>query len=421
MTNRQLASVIRAVIMARFVEPRTQQITTYPWPGREHTLPTREEAEKGIPCSTSYSTGIEDAALKGGTLLSLLAEEYDATGDAQVAEQAKTISGGLRRLGLAGDPPGFVPRWVLPDGGYYPDSSGDQHTMLPYGLWRYFRSKLATESDREVIGQIADRVMRRIAENGYCILARDGGKAHAGGAVKGPRLYGLLLAAHATGRGEEWLRAYERLFAQDQGQSMRHFFGGQPGLPGGGGYYGPEQDALRLRLLSEVDPDQERREACRALRVEIARRFLEMQWPTPQHSPRYTEATLAELGDAAYLPTPFHFRRFRPALWGRGEDLTWRDDYRAWIAAGNPPGPNPYILCWYGKRPVLCHERTCVRFPLTAFHVALLAGDSALRERVRGPATELLNMVDFRQCLNVGTLIEALAVCVMLDFTPGGR
>jgi hypothetical protein len=410
--TKQLRSLLRKEVLSRFLEPRTRQICTYPWDERPGRLPTREEVQNGIPCSCSYSTGIEDGALKGGTLLAIMTDEYEITHDPEIQEQAATIFSGLRRLGLAGDPPGFVPRWVLPDGSCYTDSSGDQHTMFPYGLWRYYRSGLPSEEDKKDIRCIIDRIARRIVDNGCAVLTRDGARAHAGGALRGPALYGVLLAAHATSGNKEWLTLYESKHATEHDEHVKRFFKG-PGLPGGGGSYGPEQTCLRLRLLSETDPVEERRRTYRGLLVETAKRFLEIKWPTPEHSPQYTQDTLAKLGETAWLPSPFHFHLFRPELWGAKEDLTWREDFREWIKMGNKPGPHPYILWWYGKRPVLCHERSAVRFPLTAFHCALLSGDPDLRKRVEPSAEQLLGMVDFTKCINVGTLIEALGTCVM--------
>jgi len=423
----QLAEMIRREIFARFLEPHTRQLCTYPWHGREDITPTADEMARSIPSMTGYGTGIEDGALKGGTLLGLLADEYEVTRDPEIKVQAATLFAGLRRLANAGDPAGFVPRWVLADGrSCYPSSSIDQHTLLPYGLWRYLTSDLPTDSSRADIGLIVGRIVERIRDDGWRVTTTQGGDAHAGGSIDGlgprqsVRLLSLLLAAHAATESGEWLDLYERKACEEGSARLRGLADSSELLGAGGGYYGPEQTSLLLRLLSEGDPSDARRDVFRRARTDLARRYLGQGFPGPRsanehrHQPTYSRETLAVLGDAAYLPSPFVIDRFRPDLWGVEEDLSWRAYFREWIDTqrGNST-PTEYVLSWFGQLPALCHEKNCVRFPLTAFNAALLSENRELIDRVHAPSQQLLVMADLRKAINLGTLIEGLSVCVM--------
>lgn len=428
----QLAVMIRREIFARFLEPHTRQLCTYPWNGREDVMPTADEMARCLPGMTGYGTGIEDGALKGGTLLGLLTDEYEVTRDPETKVQAATLFAGLKRLANAGDPAGFVPRWVLADGrSCYPSSSIDQHTLLPYRLRRYLSSDLPTDSDRSEIGLVVGRIAERIRHDGWRITTTQGEDAHAGGSIDGfgprqaIRLLSLLIAAYAATESSEWLDLYERKVREDGGARMRSLADSSELLGTGGGYYGPEQTSLLLRLLSEGDPNDARRDIFRKARKEIARRYLGQGFPGPRsatqhrHQPAYSRETLAVLGDAAYLPSPFAIDRFRPDLWGAEEDLSWRGYFREWTDAMHDNStPTEYVLWRFGKLPALCHEKNCVRFPLTAFNVALLSEDPELINRVRAPSQQLLEMADLRSAINLGTLIEGLSVCVMSMRSP---
>jgi hypothetical protein len=63
-----------------------------------------------------------------------------------------------------------------------------------------------------------------------------------------------------------------------------------------------------------------------------------------------------------------------------------------------------------GRRPGFCHERAFLRYPLTAFHIALLAEGTEAAQEARNEAEALFAAVDLTRVACADTLIEALAV-----------
>lgn len=411
-----MARRVRRELFARFLEPQTAQLVTYSEHWRKGHIPTSWEAEQAVPNGPGYSTGIEDGTLRGSSLLAVLCDEYDLTRDPEVREQAHRLFDGLRRAQDAADPAGFVPRWVLPDGrSCYPNSSGDQHTILFLGLWRYSRSPMATEEQRTAAAAIAQRVMIRLRDAEWRITTRTGTNAHAGGRLLRPRLLALLLAAHRLTGDGQWLEFFRQGSAVEAAAAdIQRMLGSGPTTPSGWGFYGPQQLCELLTVLVEEDADTERARLWRSARTEIARRFLCSPIPTEAHCPTYSDTCAHALGPAAHIGSPLEVLDvFRHELWGLEEDREWRSDFRAWLAQGHGTEPGPYILWWLGRRPALCHERNCAISPLVAFHVALLSGDAELRQQVLDPIHRYVDTVDVCKARKLGSLAAAHAVAVL--------
>jgi len=410
-----LARRIRQELFTRFLEPQTKQLVTYTEHWLKGHIPTPEEISRAIPNAPSYSTGIEDGTLRGSALLAQLCDEYELTSDPEVKTQAHTLFAGLCRAQNAARPMGFVPRWVLADGeSCYPNSSGDQHTILFYGLWRYVNSPLASDRDKADAATIAERVVCRIRDHDWCIAAKDGQSAHAGGQLTAARLLAVLMAAHRLTGQTVWRDVYEQKASEDLEEQLNKTIGPGPFTPAGWGFYGPQQQSELLTLLIEEDEDPERNLCFRNTRNEIARRFLNTPIPTTAHCPIYSDSCRAALTDAAHIETPFDVLRvFKHDLWGKDEDRDWRVDFQRWLADGNAPVPNPYILWWLGRRPALCHERNCAISPLVAFQIALLCGDPELERRVMPAAEAYFAAVDICRAGKVGSLSAAHGLAVL--------
>lgn len=412
---RAVAKSVRSEIVERFLEPQTKQLVTYSENWKKGLIPTPREAYLAIPNGPSYSTGIEDATLRGCSLLVSLCDEYDLTYSGEVKALAQTIFEGVRRAQDAADPPGFVPRFVLPDGrSCYPNSSGDQHTILIYGLWRYVKSPIATAEQKRAAADIADRVMKRMRRYDWRIVSKDGTDAHAGGRLSETRLLGVLLGACKITGDHQWLEHYEEEADQDLDDMVHKVLGDGPGTPSGWGFYGPEQQSELLTILVEDDLNRERREIFRKARTEIARRFLLGPIPTERHCPEYSDECKKALGDAAHIPTPFDApKHFKPELWGIDECRDWRKGYQEWVDMGKEAAPHPYIVWWLGRRPALCHERNCSISPLVAYHIALLSGDADLAKQIGDPLEKHFDTIDITKANKVGSLTGAHAVAVL--------
>ena len=398
-----------ADLFARFYDDRTGIIYSYDLPEREMALPTPAEAASGIPSAPAWGTGVEDCAMNGGLLLAALT-------DLGKKEAAGRIFAGLRGLLSAARVHGFVPRGLLADGvSHYANTSSDQVCMLVYGLWRYLRSPLPDVAQRAACAGMIRDIAERIEGGGLRILSEDGavaggGNIHSLDAGHPARLLGLLMAAYVATGEEKWRRLYEEKVSEQDGARLRHFCGeSADGFPPGWGFYGPEQLQVQLRLLAESEWDPGRRDLYRRAMGDVAARMLRASFPCIGHEPAYTPETLAVLGGSTRLDSPFGWTAWRADLLARPEDWTWRGEW-----AGRPlptlPEALRFVLEWMGRRPAFCHERTCVRFPLTAFHVALLAGDQNAAAECR----RLLDLVDFRLCRWADTLVEATAAAALL-------
>ena len=408
------ARALRGEIMRRFIDPQTRQLVTYSEHFRGDLIPTPDEARSGVPVSTGYSTGTEDGALRGGALLAAMCDEYDLAPEEGLREQALRVFSGLQRAQYAVPEAGFVPRWILHDGKTcYADSSGDQHTILVYGLWRFCRSALADTDRTLAAGSITSAVLTRMRNYGWRIVALGGGDAHAGGGIDRIRLLALLAAAHDITGVRQWRELYSECAALGLEPEVKLLLGEGPGTPTWWGFYGPEQFSHLLSMLIEVFP----RDAAvyARMRTEIARRFLRGPIPTSAHTPTYTEECRAALGAAAHITTPFEaLDVFQPDLLGIEEDRSWRNDHIEWVSGQRPPDCSSYIKWWLGKRPGICHERNCLISPMVAFHICLLSRDAGLIEQVRGPLESYFEAVDFAQANKLGSLTTAYATAVAM-------
>lgn len=408
------ARALRDEIMRRFLEPHSRQLVTYSEHFSSGSIPTPDEARSGVPVSTGYSTGTEDGALRGGALLAAMCDEYDLAPDDGLREQALRVFSGLQRAQYAVPEPGFVPRWVLSDGRTcYSDSSGDQHTILVYGLWRFCRSALADVDRKLAAGSIVGSIITRIRNHGWRILALGGGDAHAGGGLDRVRLLALLAAAHEITGVRQWRELYTEYAATGVEPEIALLLGRGPGTPPWWGFYGPEQFSQLLTML--VESLRGDTTPFVRMRTEIGRRFLRGPIPTPPHTPEYTDRCRAALGDAVAIETPFDaLAAFRPELLGIDEDRGWREDYSEWSAGGRLPEATGYIRWWLGKRPGICHERNCIISPMVAFHICLLSGDAGLIEQVRGPIEAYFEHVELTRANKLGSLTTAYATAVAM-------
>jgi hypothetical protein len=173
------------VVWTRFYLPKVQTFADYLSSyekGKEQAhLPTAEEVKRQYPNPCGYSTGMEDGAILGGAMLSVLCDRFAVTGEEALRGQAMDVFAGLRRCATVHGVRGFVARNVCPEDGasVYINSSRDQVTHFVHGLWQYYHSPLADEATRKEIRSIlADVAERMIAfvtpENDFDFCRADG-------------------------------------------------------------------------------------------------------------------------------------------------------------------------------------------------------------------------------------------------------
>lgn len=337
---------------------------------------------KSVPYG--YGSGIEDVALHNGHLLFALCDAHAATKDSYYAATARQVFAGLKLLGAASPVPGFVPRGPHPDDlkAYYTDSSLDQHTTFVYGLWRYYRSALATEGDKTFIRQALTNVGRRLEKNGWAIRVEDDSRiAHVGfswlqatDVGAGTLLAVLAAISDATGDAH-WRDLYEQFSTERDGFRWKLLdAGGQrPKLT----LYS-NQFSVRDAVLNRIEMNPERRAILDRRWREVVARVLQANvweaWRRLDWAQGYTEAP----DDAAEQQLHAMGLSLKKSatvfdLWNHYRSLprTERDQFRV--------------------------QRLCVRIPMGAFHTALLSGQSGVKSQVASAVHQLLRELDFNR------------------------
>ena len=169
----------------RFYDERTNlfydRVCSYDPEKRLASLPTPEEIGRQYPNRNGWGTGMEDCAISGGVMLSMICDRFAATGDATLRQSAGKAFAGMVLLGSLSPSEGFVIRGVCPADrrSHYCESSRDQFTWYAYGLWRYYRSPLSSDAEKEtmrkIIAAICTRLERNVvAKNDYHLGREDG-------------------------------------------------------------------------------------------------------------------------------------------------------------------------------------------------------------------------------------------------------
>lgn len=155
----------------RFYDERTHlfydYVSSHDPEKRLACLPTPDETSRQYPNPNGWGTGMEDCAISGGLLMSMICDRFEATGDQGLRPYAGKIFAGLELLGTLSPSEGFVIRGVSPADGksHYCESSRDQYTWFAYGLWRYFHSALSQPEEKAAMRQIIAAVCRRLERN----------------------------------------------------------------------------------------------------------------------------------------------------------------------------------------------------------------------------------------------------------------
>lgn len=173
------------VVWSRFYLPRVQTFGDYLSSyekGREQAhLPTAEEVKRQYPNPCGYSTGMEDGAILGGAMLSVLCDRFEVTKDESLREKAANVFAGLRRCATVHGVKGFVARNVCSEDATstYINSSRDQVTHFVHGLWQYYRSALPDEATKQqirvMLSDVAERMIAFVTpENDFDFCRADG-------------------------------------------------------------------------------------------------------------------------------------------------------------------------------------------------------------------------------------------------------
>lgn len=120
--------------------------------GDPSLLPSAEEALAGKPNAISWWTPMENGAFFTGLYLDGIIQRFRMTRSEADREKAAKLARGLMLCASVGTTPGFVARGVLADGkSHYGIGSDDQTAPWFYGLWRYVRSGIPDEAEKNQI------------------------------------------------------------------------------------------------------------------------------------------------------------------------------------------------------------------------------------------------------------------------------
>ena len=221
----------------RFYLPQVQTFGDYLSsyePGREQAhLPTAEEVQRQFPNPCGYSTGMEDGAILGGAMLSVLCDRFAVTHEEGLRSRAKEVFTGLHRCATVHGVRGFVARTVCPGDGRstYLNSSRDQVTHFVHGLWQYYHSPLPDEATklriRTLLADVAERMIATVTpENDFDFLRADGARCPLGicrmwnvQAHEAARLPMIYAAAWDVTREERYRTAWRQYAAEAIAQS----------------------------------------------------------------------------------------------------------------------------------------------------------------------------------------------------------
>ncbi len=265
--NAAVANMDRAweVVWGRFYLPKVQTFGDYLSSyeqGREQAhLPTAAEVRRQFPNPCGYSTGMEDGAILGGAMLSVLCDRFAVTQDESLREKAADVFMGLRRCATVHGVKGFVARNVCPEDGTstYINSSRDQVTHFVHGLWQYYHSPLPDEPVKQqirlLLSEVAERMIAFVTpENDFDFCRADGTRCPLGicrmwnvQPHEAARLPMIYAAAWDVTRNERY-REQWRKFAADAITQSANPGEGKPA-------YALLQMQCSLELLHALEPD----------------------------------------------------------------------------------------------------------------------------------------------------------------------
>jgi len=342
---------------------------------------------RGQPMPYGYGSGIQDVALENGHFLFALCEAWEATRDPGLAELARGIFAGLKRLAEVTPEPGFVPRGPHPDGvSYYHDSSRDQHCAYVEALWRYGRTALAGDEDRRFIATTLGNIAARMERYDWRIMVEDGSaQAHVGFAwtqrtsVGATTLLSVLAeVADATG-DEHWREAYQQFSAEGDGYRWRELLASERVSEWPPNTLYSNQFLVGMLALARLETDPSRQAQLREFIRGMARRALDsdvfdpelwrrLDWAGDWTVPQIT-AALQPFGLRLDRPTTVAelLAAFKPEVWDAGSAGMVYDLYGVPAADG---------VELYRLRRVA--DKLCFGLPTVACHMALLSEDPAL-------------------------------------------
>ena len=310
----------------------------------------------------------EDCSLYGGVYLAALVEKLGVTGGEETKAECRLILRGLVRNATVTGIPGHLARGIRPNGTWHGDPSVDQYIGWLYGVWRYVRAGLASETERGEIRTIVDDMLTRMERHGFVIMRADGkspttfgGDLPALRQTRAERLLAFLLAGYDLTQNARWKKLYEKMKPPRLPVLKEHR----------GSAWVLIQNMMALRMLweLELEPETEAREVYRVGMKSAATNCL-------------------------------------PQING----------YRAFPSRRTA---SPQLLSEFYSKQYRRHRVRGLRNPIEAVATVLLSGQTEIIEKVRPLVPGLLTRYDWPRVPNSQSLVSAEWICWMAG--QGGR
>ena len=347
----------------------------------EVELPTPEECRLGKPNAVGWAVPISnDAFFTGDYMLALLQLYRKAPADA-IAAEARRLFGGLRVLQDVCERPGCIARGTGTDGKcHYPSSSNDQVIPFMLGVEAFMDSPIATAAEKADCRRRLLEVARALEANGWHVPGEisafdrgsflDGGRngtAWARWCETTHMLYTTGLLDRLEGTARRKAKLEERLA---DGKTRYDTLAECPGFKPHENWYSSHSVLITRRLADQKDDP----------RLASA-----------------AESALARIAETASRAIG-EWRKYRPNL---GFSTDWRVQNKVWKPQQNTADADAIAKSgqrklWHGVSPAIPEEWNHVMTPFSAMWNVALAGNEAMRQRVRDELSAALDGVDFR-------------------------
>lgn len=379
-------------------------------------LPTAAEYAESKPNALGWWTPVENGAFFGGLYLDALCQRWQRLKTDDAAREARTIAQGLLRLAEAGATPGFVARGFADDGrSHWIASSSDQTYPWFYGLWRYAKSGLPDDGERQRVTATLLRVAQGLEANEWKMPSDSEGFGHFGhwtggfagtkGTLSGAepqfdaaaRLLFVLRAMHDLTGDPTWLTKYrEHLAARPNGATKTRQEicssgvtyvapGEPPRYPESPPIWTSASSQAGLSALMEMEPDT-------AIRADFQR------------------GLDTNAASAARFIAKFRDYDNDNAL---AFDIRWRSLLSTWKPQANISEAvqlaTQQYRVWNKQSPRRVAEGDAMRDPLFAAWVVTLSGNAALIEKSQA---EIVAALDHYRWEKLYTCLFFMAECV---------
>ena len=174
----------------------------------------------GESLSAAHQSAPPKAALGEGDSWRSVTRLGTITRQAEDRQKASRIADGLMKLATVGNTKGVIARGLTADGSaHYALSSNDQTLPWLYGMWRYLRSDIPDEVQRQKVTAEIIEVVEALHSHGWCVPSDRAPFDYFGafgdfGWNGAPRLLFLLKMAANVSRDEKWEKLYHQAIVE---------------------------------------------------------------------------------------------------------------------------------------------------------------------------------------------------------------